>query len=158
MNKFKQAITLILLLFSMRTELFAQTIDPSIKTSKEVMDDFMDKRFGMFIHWGPVALRGTEIGWSRNKLVQQDDYDNLYKEFNPVLFDANTWVLTAKNAGMKYLTITSKHHDGFCLWPSAYTDYDIMATPYKKDILGELAKACEKHGVKFCVYYSIYSK
>lgn len=119
------------------------------------MKDFMDKRFGMFIHWGPVTLRGTEIGWSRNHGVAQNDYDNLYKEFNPVLFNANAWVKTAKDAGMKYLTITAKHHDGFCLWPSAFTEYDIMSSPYKKDIVGELAKACKKQGIKFCIYFTI---
>jgi len=97
-----------------------------------VLQDFMDQRFGMFIHWGPVNLRGTEIGWSRGNSVDTADYDNLYKEFNPVLFNADAWVLAAKNAGMKYLTITAKHHDGFCLWPSKYTDYDIMSSPYKK--------------------------
>jgi alpha-L-fucosidase len=86
-----------------------------VKTPKTIMNDFMSKRFGMFIHFGPVSLRGTEIGWSRNKQVAQSDYDSLYKEFNPSLFDAEQWVKTAKQAGMKYLTITSKHHDGFCL-------------------------------------------
>jgi alpha-L-fucosidase len=130
-------------------------VDPALKTRKEVLDDFMDKRFGMFIHWGPVSLRGTEIGWSRGHQVATPDYDNLYKEFNPVLFDADTWVRIAKDAGMKYLTITSKHHDGFCLWPSAYTEYDIMSTPFKKDLLGELAKACKKYNIRFCIYYSI---
>jgi alpha-L-fucosidase len=155
MKIFKQIIVLNFIFLCHSATVFSQTIDPKIKTSKEVMDGFMDKRFGMFIHWGPVALRGTEIGWSRNKLVPQAEYDNLYIEFNPVLFDANAWVLAAKNAGMKYLTITSKHHDGFCLWPSAYTEYDIMSSPYKKDILGELAKACQKHGIKFCVYFTI---
>jgi len=129
--------------------------DQTIKTRKEVIDAFMDKRFGMFIHWGPVSLRGTEIGWSRGREVPIADYDNLYKEFNPVLFDAEAWARAAKDAGMKYLTITSKHHDGFCLWPSAFTEYDIMASPYKKDIIGELAKACKKYDIRFCIYYTI---
>jgi alpha-L-fucosidase len=124
-------------------------------TSKQAMDEFMAMRFGMFIHWGPVSLRGTEIGWSRGQQVPVEEYDNLYKEFIPVLFDADEWVKTAKDAGMKYLTITSKHHDGFCLWPSDYTDYDIMASPYKKDIVGELAKACTKYDIKFCMYFTI---
>ena len=75
----------------------------------------MDMRFGMFIHWGPVTLRGTEIGWSRGPQVPIDEYDNLYKEFNPVLFDAARWVEIAKEAGMKYLIITTKAHDG---WPN----------------------------------------
>lgn len=115
----------------------------------------MNMRFGMFIHWGPVSLRGTEIGWSRGHQVATDDYDQLYKEFNPVLFDADAWVRTAKDAGMKYLTITSKHHDGFCLWPTAYSNYNISATPYKKDIIAQLANACKKYGIKFCMYFTI---
>jgi alpha-L-fucosidase len=128
---------------------------PVIKTSKAIMEDFMDLRFGMFIHWGPVTLRGTEIGWSRTSVVPAAEYDNLYKQFNPLLFSADAWVKTAKDAGMKYLTITSKHHDGFCLWPTAYSDYNIMNSPYKKDIVGELAKSCKKYGIKFCVYFTV---
>lgn len=124
-------------------------------TSKAVMDDFMNLRFGMFVHWGPVSLRGTEIGWSRGHEVAVDDYDNLYKEFNPVLFNADTWVKTASDAGMKYLTITAKHHDGFCLWPAINTDYDIEATPYKKDIVAQLSAACRKYDVRFCIYFTI---
>ncbi|WP_341837160.1 alpha-L-fucosidase [Chitinophaga pollutisoli] len=125
------------------------------KTDPAVLKQFMDMRFGMFIHWGPVALRGTEIGWSRGNQVETADYDNLYREFNPVLFNADEWVKIAKDAGMKYLTITARHHDGFCLWPSAFTEYDIASTPYKKDIVGALAKACRQQGIKFCIYYTI---
>jgi alpha-L-fucosidase len=131
------------------------TVDPSILTPKKYVDDFMAKRFGMFIHWGPVTLRGTEIGWSRNREVKQGEYDSLYKEFNPVLFNADNWVKTAKDAGMKYLTITAKHHDGFCLWPTKFTDYNIMNSPFKRDIVGELAKSCKKYGIKFCIYYTV---
>ena len=130
-------------------------VDPAIKTSAAVMDDFMKQRFGMFIHWGPVSLRGTEIGWSRGKEVPTEDYDQLYKEFNPLLFNAETWVKTAKDAGMKYLTITSKHHDGFCLWPTAYSDYNIMNSPFKRDVVGELAKACKKYDIRFCIYFTV---
>lgn len=130
-------------------------VDPSILTPKKYVDDFMAKRFGMFIHWGPVALRGTEIGWSRNREVKQGEYDSLYKEFNPVLFNADSWVKAAKDAGMKYLTITAKHHDGFCLWPTKYTDYNIMNSPFKRDVVGELAKSCKKYGIKFCIYYTV---
>ena len=133
----------------------SSSVAPAIKTSKTVMDDFMDQRFGMFIHWGPVTLRGTEIGWSRGHEVPTEEYDNLYKEFNPVLFDADAWVKTAKDAGMKYLTITSKHHDGFCLWPTKFSDYNIMNSAYKKDIVGELANSCKKYGIKFCVYFTV---
>jgi alpha-L-fucosidase len=133
----------------------AQQLSSDIKTSKAVMDGFMDKRFGMFIHFGPVSLRGTEISWSRNKEVPAEEYDNLYKEFNPVLFNANAWVKAAKDAGMKYLTITSKHHDGFCLWPTSFSTYNINNSPYKRDIVGELAKACNKQGIAFCIYFTV---
>jgi alpha-L-fucosidase len=119
------------------------------------MDGFMDLRFGMFIHWGPVSLRGTEIGWSRGTEVPVEEYDNLYKEFDPVLFNADAWVKTAKDAGMKYLTITAKHHDGFCLWPTKFTQHNIMNSPYKVDIVGALAKACKKQGIKFCIYFTV---
>ncbi|TKC08528.1 alpha-L-fucosidase [Pedobacter frigoris] len=146
---------LVIVLLAGQAQAQAPLVDSSIKTPKAVMDDFMDQRFGMFIHWGPVALRGTEIGWSRSTTVPAEEYDNLYKEFNPVLFKADEWVKTAKDAGMKYLTITAKHHDGFCLWPTAVSDYNIMNTPFKKDVVGELAKACKKYGIKFCVYFTV---
>ncbi|MBC9932768.1 alpha-L-fucosidase [Chitinophaga qingshengii] len=129
---------------------YAQT--PSKTTA---LRQFMNDRFGMFIHWGPVSLRGAEIGWSRDKEVPISDYDSLYKEFNPVLFDADACVKAAKDAGMKYLTITARHHDGFCLWPTKYTDYNISNTPYRKDIVKALQAACKKQGIKFCIYYSV---
>ncbi len=130
-------------------------VDPAVITSKKILDGFMEKRFGMFIHWGPVSLRGTEIGWSRANQVNKEEYDNLYKEFNPALFNADAWVKTAKDAGMKYLTITAKHHDGFCLWPTAYSEYNIMNSPFKRDIVGELANACKKNGIAFCIYFTV---
>ncbi len=132
---------------------FAQ--NKSVKTDPTILNDFMAKRFGMFIHWGPVSLRGTEIGWSRGHQVPAAEYDNLYKEFDPVLFNADKWVKTAKAAGMKYITITSKHHDGFCLWPTVYSDYNIMYSPFKRDIVGELAAACKNNGIAFCIYFTI---
>jgi alpha-L-fucosidase len=144
------------LLFGLQAMAHAQeTISPALRTSTGIMNGFMDLRFGMFIHWGPVTLKGTEIGWSRGTQVPVKVYDNLYKKFDPVLFNADTWVKTAKDAGMKYLVIVAKHHDGFCLWPSAYTDYNIASTPFKKDVVGALAKACRKQGIKFCIYYSV---
>lgn len=145
-------LCIFLLALCCHSALFAQA---PVKTSPAVMKEFMDKRFGMFIHWGPVSLRGTEIGWSRSNQVPAVEYDQLYREFNPVLFNADEWVKVAKDAGMKYITITARHHDGFCLWPSAFTEYDIASTPYKKDIVGALAAACKKQGLKFCIYYSV---
>ena len=124
-------------------------------TTSEAVSKWQEKRFGMFIHWGPVSIKGTEIGWSRGKEVPTDEYDQLYKQFNPTKFDAEEWVKIAKDAGMKYLVITSKHHDGFCLWPSKYTNYHIGNTPFKRDVLKELSAACKKHGIQFCTYHSI---
>ena len=129
--------------------------EKEIKTDPKILADFMSKRFGMFIHWGPVTLRGTEIGWSRGHQVPVDDYDHLYQEFNPVLFDADKWAKAAKDAGMKYLTITAKHHDGFCLWPTKYSNYNIANSPFKKDVVGALANACKKVGIKFCIYFTV---
>jgi alpha-L-fucosidase len=114
-----------------------------------------DARFGMFVHWGPVSLRGTEIGWSRGKEVPVEEYDALYRRFNPTAFDAGAWARLAKDAGMKYLVLTTKHHDGFCLWDSALTDYDIMSTPFRRDVVRELADACRREGLVFCAYHSI---
>jgi len=109
----------------------------------------------MFIHWGPVALRGTEIGWSRGREVPFEDYDHLYQEFNPMLFDAGEWVRVAKNSGMKYMILVTKHHDGFTLWASEHTDYDISGTPFLRDIVRELSDECRRQGIIFGTYYSI---
>lgn len=116
--------------------------------------NWQDARFGMFIHWGPVSLKGTEIGWSRGTQVPIEEYDNLYKQFNPTKFNADEWVAIAKAAGMKYMVLTTKHHDGFCLWDTKQTDYNIMNTPFKRDVVRELADACKKGGIGFGAYYS----
>ena len=128
---------------------------PDLKTNAASLQKWQDLKFGLFVHWGPVSLRGTEIGWSRGREVPIAEYDNLYKEFNPVLFDAEKWVSMMKAAGMKYLIITSKHHDGFCIWDSEFTEYDIMSTPLKRDILKELSDECRRQGILFGTYHSI---
>jgi alpha-L-fucosidase len=112
-------------------------------------------RFGMFIHWGPVSLTGHEIGWSRGAETPIAVYDNLYKQFNPTNFNADEWVGIAKAAGMKYIVLTTKHHDGFCLWDTKLTDYNIMHTPFHRDVVKELAAACKKQGIEFGAYYSV---
>jgi len=122
-----------------------------------------EARFGMFIHWGPVSLKGTEISWSRGGErrgiegkgeIPVEVYDNLYKQFNPVKFNADTWVAIARLAGMKYMVLTAKHCDGFCLWRSGIDDYSIANTPFKRDVCGELAAAAHKAGMKVGWYYS----
>ncbi len=129
--------------------------NPGLLTNQKALKAFQDKRFGMFIHWGPVTLRGEEISWSRGVQIPIEDYDALHKEFDPVLFDAADWVATARDAGMKYIVLTTRHHDGFCLWDSKYTDYDMASTPYGKGVVKELADECKKQGIDFGVYYSI---
>jgi alpha-L-fucosidase len=114
-----------------------------------------DARFGMFVHWGPVSLRGTEIGWSRGREVPVGEYDALYRHFDPKAFDAGAWVKVAKDAGMRYLVLTTKHHDGFCLWDSRLTDYTIAHTPFRRDVVRELSQACQREGLAFCAYHSI---
>ncbi|MHC5135632.1 MAG: alpha-L-fucosidase [Planctomycetota bacterium] len=121
-------------------------------------------RFGMFIHWGLYAVPAGEWDGNSNHAewilttaqIPVEQYEKFGPQFNPVKFDADRWVRMAKDAGMKYLVITSKHHDGFCLWDSDATDYDIMdRTPFKRDILKELSVACKAQGIKLCFYHSI---
>ncbi len=126
----------------------------SITTKQQRLEWWQDAKFGMFIHWGPVTLKGTEIGHSRGMEVPIEEYDSLYTWFNPVLFNAEEWVKTAKDAGMKYIVLTTKHHDGFCLWDTKYTDYNIMNSPFGRDVLKELADACKEHGIALGTYYS----
>ena len=114
-----------------------------------------EARFGMFIHWGPVSLKGTEIGWSRGAEVPIEEYDNLYKRFNPKDFNADEWVRTAKEAGMKYMVFTTKHHDGFCMWDTKQTDHNIMRSPFGRDVVKELAAACRAQGLAFGTYHSV---
>jgi len=125
-----------------------------LKADSQALGHWQDLRFGMFVHWGPVSLKGQEISWSRGGQIPIEEYDQLYKQFNPELFNAEEWVKIAKDAGMKYIVFTSKHHAGFCMWPSEYTDYDIAAGPFKRDIIKELKDACRKYGIELGLYYS----
>lgn len=125
------------------------SVDPA------ALEKWRSLRFGMFIHWGPIAQLGKEIGWSRGGPdLPEETYDNLYKTFNPEKFNADEWVTAAKTAGMKYLVLVTKHHDGFCLWDTKQIDYNIMKTPFKRDVVKELAEACKRHGLAFGCYYS----
>jgi alpha-L-fucosidase len=130
------------------------------------MEWWRDARFGMFIHWGlyseaagywngrPTSGAGEWI--MTDMRVPRAQYATLAPHFDPVKFDADQWAETAHNAGMKYLVITSKHHEGFCMFNTTATDYNVVdATPWHKDPLLALSKACRRHGIKFCVYYSI---
>ena len=113
-----------------------------------------ENKFGMFIHWGIYALTGVQEQAFARMDIPREDYEDLMHKFNPVKYDPEKWVLLAKEAGMKYICFTTKHHDGFCMWDTKYTDYNIMNTPYGKDVLKMLADACEKHGMLLSLYYS----
>lgn len=133
------------------------------QTPEDRMEWWRDARFGMFIHWGLYAIPAGEWNGTTNHAewirttaqIPLEQYDKFLDEFNPVKFDADAWVKMAKDAGMKYIVITSKHHDGFGLFDSKTSDFDVMATPFQRDILKELSEACEKAGIKLCFYHSI---
>ncbi len=125
-----------------------------------------DARFGMFIHWGLYAVPAGEYNGKQIKGngewimstagIPRAEYEKFLPQFNPVKFDAAAWVKTAKDAGMKYIVITSKHHDGFSMYDSKVSPYTIVkSTPYAKDPMRGLADECKKQGLKFCFYYSI---
>jgi alpha-L-fucosidase len=125
-----------------------------------------DARFGLFVHWGPVSLKGTEIGWSRagdrrgygskGDEVPVEVYDHLFKDFNPTNFNPREWVTVAKAAGMKYLVFTSRHHDGFSMFDTKASEYKITSpqSPFRRDVVKELADACHEAGLRFGLYYS----
>ncbi len=129
----------------------------------ERMSWWREARFGMFIHWGLYAVPAgewdgvTNYGeWIRNNArIPLDVYDQFREQFNPTAFDADAWVRMAKDAGMQYIVITTKHHDGFCLFDSRETDFDIMSTPFRRDIIAELAEACAAQGIRLGFYHSI---
>ena len=129
----------------------------------ERMAWWREARFGMFIHWGVYAVTEGEWNgktgygeWIRHSAqIPLEVYDTLHPHFNPVRFDADQWVRMARDAGMKYIVITSKHHDGFCMFSTEQTDFSIMNTPYGKDVMKDLSAACRKYGLKCCFYHSI---
>ncbi|MCX8108325.1 MAG: alpha-L-fucosidase, partial [Verrucomicrobiae bacterium] len=124
---------------------------------------FEEARFGLFIHWGVYAVPAgewegkTHYGeWFMEETrMPVSKYEQFANKFNPTKFNAREWVRMAKDAGMRYIVITSKHHDGFCLWDSELTDWDIGRTPFKRDPLKELSEACREAGLRLCFYYSI---
>src|SRR6185295_6648713 len=151
-----------ILLFSTSATL-ATAADEAARAKR--LEWWRDARFGMFIHWGLYAVpegqwKGQPIAglgeWIMNRAkIPVAEYELLTKKFNPVKFDADEIVRIAKDAGMKYITITAKHHDGFAMFKSAASKYNIVdATPFRRDVLKELAAACQKGGLKLCFYYS----
>ena len=135
------------------------------KRTDEAMNRWRSHGLGQFIHWGVYAIPGGERNgktyggaaewiraWSE---YPKTEYDNLYKQFNPIDFDARKWARQAKEMGAGYVIFTTKHHDGFCLWPSKYTDYTIANTPYKKDIVKQVVDAYTAEGIDVHLYFSV---
>ena len=131
----------------------AQTYTPS-KENLKARTSFQDNKFGMFIHWGASSVLGDGEWVMDNKGINKDDYKKIGKVFNPVDFDAAKWVSTAKNAGMKYIVLITRHHDGFSNWDTKQSDWKITNTHYKQDPLKLLAAECKKQGIKLGFYYS----
>ena len=151
-------------------ESFSLTNDPvqkeTLEQREERMKWFRDARFGMFIHWGPYSALGGEyhgkpVGWiaewiQHTARIPMKEYSDDARSFKPVKFDAHEWVSIARNAGMKYIAITSKHHDGFCMWDTHLTDYNIVHWGgFGRDPIAELSKECRKQGLRFGIYYSV---
>ncbi len=166
LNQFAVTCLLLIMLISCNREQKSDYLNESGEKFDQRMEWWRDAGFGMFIHWGvysvPAGVYNNEeipgIGeWIMDKAkIPIPEYEKFARQFNPVKFNAQEWVRIAKNAGMKYIVITSKHHDGFCLWDTELTDYNIIDyTEYKHDVLKELSKACEDAGIKFCFYHSI---
>ncbi|MFE5319474.1 alpha-L-fucosidase [Paenibacillus sp. NPDC056579] len=120
----------------------------------DARDVFFERRFGMFVHWGLYAIPGwhEQLLWRGS--VKRKEYEQLIHQFNPIDFDPDAWLDLAEEAGMQYICFTTKHHDGFCMWDTSHTDYNVMNTPYGKDILGMLAEACHRRNFPLSLYYS----
>jgi len=145
---------LILLLFSaaVAPAVAAQEMDARKQAR---MAWWTEARFGMFIHWGLYALAARHE-WVKNyERISDADYQKYFDHFNPDLYDPKEWARTAKAAGIKYFVITTKHHEGFCLWDSKYTDYKATKTPYGKDLIRPLIKAMRDEGLRVGFYYSL---
>jgi alpha-L-fucosidase len=149
-------IKIILVLF---TVIFSQNIlgqeyQPS-KANLEARNQFQDNKFGLFIHWGPFSVLGDGEWVMNNENIPVKDYKKLMDFFNPIYFDAHEWVAMAKDAGMKYITLITRHHDGFSMWNTRYSDFNIMNTPYKKDVVKLIADECKQQNIKLVLYYSL---
>jgi len=119
------------------------------------LTQFKHDRFGMFIHWGAYSMYGTNEWCKFFNNISEEDYQFMVDNFNPDMFDPADWARRAKAAGMKYVIFTTKHHDGFCMWDSKFTDYKITNTPYKRDILRQVVDAFRAEGLRVGLYYSI---
>lgn len=133
---------------------YAQTYVPT-QANLEAREQFQDAKFGLFIHWGVFSIMGHAEWVMNNENIPVKDYTKLMNFFNPTQFDAHAWVSMAKNAGMKYITLITRHHDGFSMWDTKYSDFNIMNTPYHKDVVKMIVDECHKQHMKIFLYYSL---
>lgn len=136
----------------------AQSQSTPYQPSKENLEArqwFQDNKFGMFLHWGLYSYLGDAEWVMNNENIPVKDYEKLMHFFNPIDFNAHDWVAAAKNAGMKYITLVTRHHDGFSMWDTKASDFNIMHTPFHRDIVKEIAEQCHKQGLKIFFYYSL---
>jgi len=145
---------ILFLAITVSASLFAQPgyIPPA--ENLEARKVFQDDKFGLFIHWGLSSVLGQGEWVMQNRRIRFDEYKKYIRVFNPVDFNAEQWVLMAKNAGMKYIVFITRHHDGFSNWDTKYSDWKITNTPYGKDALKQLADACKRYQLKLGLYYS----
>ncbi len=151
----KKTIILLFTLLQLSSATYSQQYVPAPE-NLENRSHFQDNKFGIFIHWGIYSLM-ADGEWIMNiKKIKHDEYSRMASGFFPSRFDAAKWVSDVKEAGAKYICITSRHHDGFSMFNSEYTDYTIAkATPFKRDVLKELADECHRQGIKLHFYYSL---
>lgn len=158
-SKMRKTLFLSLLFALFAQLMFGQTVQ------KNALEEFKAGKFGLFLHWGLYAQ--TAGDWKGHRVkggehfmlyerIPVQEYGTIADQFNPIKFDADAWVKQAKETGMKYIVFTAKHHDGFAMYNSASSDYNIVKkSPFKRDPIAELAKACKKYNIKLCLYYSL---
>ena len=133
----------------------AQTSYQPTAENLKAREQFQDQKFGVFLHWGLYSMMGVTEWIMTNRDIHYQEYPKLAKTFYPSEFDADAWISAIKAAGAKYITITTRHHDGFSLFKTATSRYNsVDGTPFKRDIIKELAEACKRHGIKLHLYYS----
>jgi len=118
-------------------------------------DWFLERRFGLFVHWGLYAIPAWHEQQQWRDRVPREEYEKLAAQFNPVRYDPDQWLDVAEETGMEYVCFTTKHHDGFSMWDTPQSDYKVTNSPFGKDMLGMLAEACHRRGFPLCLYYSV---
>ncbi len=153
----KRIILLLVLALFTCQQIFAQQKiwNETEQEKTKRLEWWTDARFGMFIHWGIYAQAARHEWIKKHERISDEKYQNYFDVFDPDLFDPIEWAKKAKAAGMKYAVITSKHHDGFCMFESAYTDYNVMNTPYGEDIIKQWVEAFRAEGLGIGFYYSL---